>query len=675
MVHVPKFCRLAVFVLFALVAVQGAFAQGRQFVNVSWLPITDAERQMKEPVVDKKAGVEALFWQVRVLDEVFSTGDIERSLYHYVRLKVFSEEGKKKVATLEIPYGEKVSITSVAGRTVKPDGTILELSKDAIHDRETVKLHGFKRNAKTFAMPGVEVGAILEYRWTETRDDRRIRFLRLQFQREYPIQKVTYLFKPLPRDRVTENMGVWPFNCQPSKLELDHQGFNVTTLENVPAFEEEPMMPAEENVRAWVLVYYHEDSGRRDPDKYWPKEGKHIYGELKRSMKVSDDLKAAVAKVVDGAKDDEDKTIRLIRYLRANIRDFAHRSVTDEERARVLKAVQKEQGRSAADIFKSGIAFPDEMNALFAALAAAAGLEARPARVASRNDLEFNPKLAESYFLPSVDMAVRIGDHWKVFDVSTRLLPPNMLSWSEEGVNALITDPKKSEFIMTPMTPPAESLSSRKAALSLSAEGVLEGDIEETWTGHSAYEQRVDFDGESDATRQEDVRKDVQKVHPQAEVTAIQVENADDVEKLLRVKYHVKIPGYAQHTGKRLFFYPLYFERGTSPQFTAAERKYHVFFHYGWRELDEITIKLPEGYAVERGESPGELNLGPPGFHNIVFSLKGKNELICKREFVFGNSGGIAFSRGLYPTLKEAFDVIHKRDNHMLALRNTGGGL
>jgi hypothetical protein len=41
---------------------------------VQWLPITDSERQMKGPLVDKDAGAEILLWRVHVVDEYLSVG-------------------------------------------------------------------------------------------------------------------------------------------------------------------------------------------------------------------------------------------------------------------------------------------------------------------------------------------------------------------------------------------------------------------------------------------------------------------------------------------------------------------------------------------------------------------------------------------------------------------------
>jgi len=37
-------------------------------IDIGWLPVTEAQRNMKAPVVEKDAGVEALFWNVHVRD-------------------------------------------------------------------------------------------------------------------------------------------------------------------------------------------------------------------------------------------------------------------------------------------------------------------------------------------------------------------------------------------------------------------------------------------------------------------------------------------------------------------------------------------------------------------------------------------------------------------------------
>jgi hypothetical protein len=356
-----------------LLAATPAFADIPTQVDAAWLPVSDAELLMKTPQVEKDAGVEALFWRVHVMDQVVNGSELQRYLIHYVRLKVFDEKGKSKVATIEIPYSERQSVSFVTGRTIKADGTILELKKENIFDRVQVRVGGFRQKVVSFAMPGVEPGAIVEYRWRELREDAGAPYIRLQFQLEYPVQKVTYFLRPLSGNYTAASMVVHPFNTKPLKWQHAGDGFDSTTVENVPAFHAEPMMPGEANVRPWALIFYTTDS-KRDPGKYWSQVGKATYNNyLKPAIKTSDELKAATAQAIAGAESDEEKVAALIRYIRANVRNLFGNQVSDMERAKILKERPKERYRTSAEVFKSGIGDSTEMNILLAAMASVAG--------------------------------------------------------------------------------------------------------------------------------------------------------------------------------------------------------------------------------------------------------------------------------------------------------------
>jgi hypothetical protein len=638
----------------------------------SWLPITGAERRMNAPVVDKSAGVEAIFWRIHVIDD-WSGDYVQRVYVHYVRLKVFSEAGKDKAATLEIPYGDKSGIVNIAGRTIKPDGTVNELGRDAIHDRVKVNLGGIRRKVKSFAMPGVEVGSIIEYRWREIQDGGNLLYLRLQFQHEFPVQRATYFIRPLPGKYTTYRMSFMPFNCKPTPMKEGSDGFDSTTLDNVPAFREEPMMPGEANVRPWVLVFYHEDSGRSDPDKYWAGVGRKAYSQLRLGLKT-DELRQIAAQAAAGAKDDDEKALRLIGWIRANVRDLWSRQVSDQERAALFRKLPKDRVRTPTEVFKSGIGDSGELNTLFAALAMEAGMDARPALIADRGDMIFNKQLLEQYFLPNIDMAVSIGGNWKIYDVTAKLRPPGMLSWREEGVPVLITDPKNPEFITSPLSPPEASLSSRRATLSLAEDGTLEGDVTEQWTGHAAEERRRTLDGESADRQGEDTNDEILKVYPQAEITALHLENADSPEKLLRLTYHARIPGYAVRTGKRILFQPLFFQHGVAPLFSAAERRYDVAFPYAWRETDTVSVRFPSGFSLEKAENPGNLDFGEAGGYKLSMTVH-DSVMTCARELIFGRGGRLLFPRSGYAQVQVVFDGIHRRDEVTLSLRQNGSSL
>jgi transglutaminase-like putative cysteine protease len=656
-----------VFVLLAAGAVP-VFGQPGVPIDIAWLPITDAERNMKAPVVDKDAGVEALFWRVHVRDEVLGGRDLQRVYYHYVRLKVFDEKGKDKAATIDLPFDDKTSIMYVVGRTVKADGTEIELKKDSVYDRDLVRAGRTKLRVKSFAMPGVEPGAIVEYRWREISHDPRSLYMRVQFQREFPVQKVTYFFAPLSRDYTDYHMAIRPFHCVLPALQDDRDGFQSITLENQPAFHDEPMMPGEPNVRAWALVFY-SNGERREPDKYWTNVGKEQYNRyLKPAMKANDEIKDVAATAVSDAKTDEQKVLALIQYIRKNLRDLFGSDVTDADRARIIKEMPKDRYRTAAEILKSGVGDSSELNTFFAAMANSVGLEVRPALIADREDILFIPAMTDQYFLENVDMAVNIGGNWKIYDVSARDLPSNMLSWREEGMQALLSDPKKPTFVAAPIAPPEASARVRKAKLALADDGSIDGDIDLQYSGHSAHDRRSELKADSDGRRLEVYKDQLAKLYPDGDISDVRIENASDPEKPLTLHYHLKMTGFAQRTGKRLLVQPFFFQRGTAPMFSAGDRKYPIYFPYAWQEHDSVTFELPPGYALDNAESPGSLNFGAPGAYKIKL-MTNSHQLISDREFTFGSNGQILFETNTYAQLKKIFDEVQRRDEHTISLK------
>src|SRR5262249_23629732 len=155
----------------------------------NWKPVDPTEMSQKTAKVEPGADAEAIFWDVRVEDSV-DNGEPKLTLSHYIRIKIFTNLGKEKYATVEVeePRGRK--ITNVEGRTIKADGSIVELKKDGIFDRDLAKARGVKVKGKAFTLPNVEVGDIIEYRYKEHRDNELAQYMRLYYQRDLPIWRV-----------------------------------------------------------------------------------------------------------------------------------------------------------------------------------------------------------------------------------------------------------------------------------------------------------------------------------------------------------------------------------------------------------------------------------------------------------------------------------------------------
>src|ERR1044072_2571402 len=505
-----------------------------------WRPVEAADIALKTPVVEPNADAEAIFWDIRIDDG----GAYDLVLNHYVRIKIFTERGRDEHSKVDIPYAGNVKIKDVAARTIKPDGTIIELAKEDIIEKVVVKVNGLKLRTKTFAFQGIEPGAIIEYRWKE----------------------------------VVTNSS--PFNMPKFEFKKEKGGYQTTTVTNMRAFHEEPMMPPEDSVRAWAMVRY---SGLSFLS-YYILAGTIYYG-LDSFLKVDDQIKKKAAEITLNAKTPEEKLEKIFEFCRTNIKNTndINAGFSDDEIEKL------KENKKPSDTLKRGVGPGIDINLLFAALAKAAGLEPRIALLPDRGKLLFNKNEVVPGALRPSNIAIKIGEQWQFFDPGLPYVPKGMLRGQQEGVDALLVA-ESPVWVKTPLSPAEKSKEKHVADLKLDENGTLEGDVTVEFTGHLAVERKVFNEDDSPEQREENLKESVKSRLSSAELTNIVIENATDSSKPFVYKYHVRVPEYAQRTGKRLFFQPGYFQKGISALFSAGTRSYPVYFHYPWSEEDKITI-------------------------------------------------------------------------------------
>ena len=631
-----------------------------------WRPIDPAELAQKTPKVEPNADAEVIFWDVKIEDQL-SGGDSRRILNHYVRFKIFTERGKEKYSTVEINRFGKHRISDIAGRTIKSDGTIIDLKKDSIFDRDLAKTKGFKEKGTTFALPNVEVGDIIEYRYKEYRDNE-LAYLPLQFQRDIPVWEVTYHLKPIRVDWLPWGMRSIGFHLQNTPFKAETQGYYFTTMTNIPAFKQEPLSPPEDSLRSWLLVYYEEDK-KLVAEKYWKEIGKTDYSVIKPRVKVDDAIKRSAAELVSGSDTDMAKLQKLDAFCRNKVKNIYSDSaeMTSAER----KAVK--ENKNPSDTLKQMAGTPTDINLLFTALASGAGFEARFARIPDRGRHFFTPELPISYFLNTYSVAVKVGEEWKFFDPSTKHLMPGTLRWEEEGQQALISDPKGGFFAPTQFSPAEASSRIRHANLKLNEEGEIEGTLEYIFTGHIAAEERRRYENETPAAIEEDWKARMGR-YGSPTISDFQILQKDDATLPLVVRMKLSAQGYCARTSKRILMEPAFFEHNSTAQFPEATRKWDIYFHYAYTEDDDVTIELPEGWELDKPSAPTSSKLSDVGNYKVRLQVTSdKKKVMYSRKFSWGGKGTLVIPAQNYKGVKQVFDFVQEQDHHVLTLLKQGG--
>jgi hypothetical protein len=628
------------------------------------LAVTPEELAATAPKVDKDAHAEAILWDIRVADEM--SGNYPHSVQtHYLRVKIFDQPGVEMLARQDILYPKGANVSDVFARTTKRNGEVVSLGRDAVFERVVVKGNGVKWQAKSFALPALEPGVVVEFGWREYHDEAVANYIPIDLQRNIPVQTITVHLKPLVISWMPFKMRTMSFQTQQPTFADENKGFYAATWRNMPAFQEEKDMPAERQVRAWMLVYY-EEHEITQPEKFWKDRGRKLYGELKPQIKIDAEVKSIAAELTGKGGTDEEKLQRIFQYCRSRIRNLngPHNGLTPEQRTHF------KPNKNTQETLKQEMGNGRDIDLLFTALATAAGFDARMARTGDRGYGVMGWNTPTMYFMPAFSVAVNVGGKWQFFDPGVPTLPFGMLRWQEEATPALVSDPKDPPLINTTRSVAKDSLKKRTAKLTLADDGTLEGEVRIELTGHAAITERVRYEDDSEAQVTKDMKKRVQSQFGEAEIGALKMENLTDPEKPFTVAFHLKVTGFAQRTGKRLFFVPAVFEKNQPPRYSATLRKYPVQFEYPWSENDAVSIQLPAGFELDHADMPKPLQLAKVGHYTAKASwMPATHTINYTRDFTFGEEGGVIVSEQSYPALKAVFDAIHEDDTHMITAK------
>jgi hypothetical protein len=543
----------------------------------------------------------------------------------HVRIKLYNVKGFG-YGTFKLPYfrpnsGRSEKISSIKAHTyyINEKGKVddYKLSNSDVFDVVVSK----NRFTTNITMPNLKVGVVLELEYTMTSpftsyvDD-------LDFQYGIPVKKLLYHIET-PEWLIFTKKNKGYYFVQPSETSRNgsitfrnkvrttttfmpsgglnggkttgssydnnkqNLAYNISKYEaeNVPALKDnEPFVGSIRSYRGGVV---YEMVGTRYPNsmsknfaKSWNNVATEIYksenfgGELSKNKYFNEDL----VSILKGAVTDLEKLMRIFQFVKTNIKwNGVYNKYTNEG---VKKAYQNKTGNAA------------EINLMLTAMLREAGLNANPVLVSSKgNGVPLFPTIKGfDYVIASVQLS---ETSQVLLDATEPFSMPNLLPKRAQNWNGrIITKSGESSWIK--LTSDAYAVTENMMVVKVTKDGMLNGFIRtkyENWNALSFRKSNNHITDEALRSKYEELNN--------IEIESFKIENQLALNNPILRNIKFSSGDLVEGIGNKLYIEPSLFLTKRINPFKLEQRMFPVDFGTIWKDINKVTIQIPDGYKIE----------------------------------------------------------------------------
>lgn len=389
-------------------------------------PVPQEELALKEFAAAPGAAAVILFRESIAND----TEHIESE--HY-RIKILTEEGRQ-YGNVEIAYSaDDTTITDLKARVVAPNGTSTDFSGE-VHEKVALKKKGTKILLKTFALPNVQPGSIVEYRYTRKYNGNYI------FPRMWDIQsplftvRAHFVFIPYAgamTGKYGKTGGVIRGIGRHEDLVPDcSRGVCDLTTRDIPPLVKEDYMPGELDVKTWIKFIYSGNEGI-DGSFYWPFYSEHETPPLNKFIGA----RAAIKQEAERVTLPTDAATEKLRKIYQRAQQIRNTSFEPKKTAKELQGEKPNQ--NVEDVLRKGTGSGSDVNLLFAAMARALGFDAGQVLLLPRSQGTFEKDLTDATLFEASVVWVMVDGKLRYFDPATKYCPFDLLPSEEAGASGI----------------------------------------------------------------------------------------------------------------------------------------------------------------------------------------------------------------------------------------------
>jgi hypothetical protein len=597
----------------------------------------------------------------------------------YKRIKILTDAGRE-YANVELPYSHRgFTIAGISGRTVHADGSVVSFEGKPF-DKTVEKSGGIRINVKSFTLPDVQVGSIIDYRYSLRYEDHMLLPPEWEVQTELFQRKAYFKFIPFQNHGsmyirtahggiatglawssfLTNGMEPQRHDHPVSSFATVHDvGFWVDlNMNDIPGFVVEPFMPPINIIKERVYFYYQENTKMED---YWKAEGKFWNKEVEEFVGKNHGIDEAVAKIVAPSDTPEQKVHKIYAFVASlENQDYIPERSKQEDKVLDLKVI-----KGADDVLQNHGGSHDELNRLLVSMVRAAGVPASLIWVPNRNRDIFIKQYLSTRQLEAEIAIVQLDGKDVFLDPGTKYCPYGLVDWRYTGVEGLRQGEKGADIGRTPSPNYTQAVTTRMARISLDDHGVASGTVSLMFKGSVAMQRRQEG-GKTDAEGRKKLMEDeLRTILPgNSEISLTNSPDWDAVETPLIAQFQVSSP-FAVAAGKRLMLQQQFFQINEKPRFASTDRKNAIYFHVPWQEADEVHITIPSGMQVESLAPDDSIKL-QYALYKVQHKQEAPDKIFSRRDMIMGE--GI-FAPGEYKEIKGFFDKVKADDDQPALVR------
>jgi len=574
----------------------------------------------------------------------------EVSSLHYL-IKILNERGKEDFSEAHIEYDstfEKVEL--VYARTIKPDGTVVDVGSRHIRDVSKYLNFPLYSNARVYiiSFPEITEGAVIEYKlkiYNNELINKKDFVLAYTTQSHEPIMAANFSVA-LPKDKplhikiINDKYNDFGAKLNADIQEKDGRLIYSWQFKDIPQIIPEPNMPPDVQINPTLLISTF--NNWQDIYNWW-------WLLAKDKVKADEAIKSKVRELIKSKSSEEDKIRAIYNFCAQKIRYVA-----------VEYGKAGYEPHSACDVFKNKYGDCKDKAILLVTMFKEAGITGWPVLIATKDYYNLNEDFPSVAFNHCI-VAIGLQDKIIFLDPTAETCAFMDLPADDQARRVLVFKEEGFAIEETPLLPADHNLIKQSLSIRINNDETIAAQKSIFSFGFYDQAQRYRLLYMQPELIKEMLNEKIQDISIGAKLNNYEIKNLEDLNKEVVLSYDFVGPEYFTTAGN-LRIMPQLASVDTS-LVAKDKRKYALDFNILDTRDTELEVTIPKGFLIKY--IPDSITEDSPWFR-FVAEYNHKNDKIYFKQIVQVHKNMV--SEGEYADFKKFLESLAKKTKQRIVL-------